>query len=320
MADPQGMDVMCGAESSGASDWKRKLGGALEQWGAPAGGGGSALDFDMAPPAGTVPQSSFRQGSAAHQAMLNAAEWMHRDKEVASVEKGRHAAVNTDEFRNTAVGKGWKAKYVVRQSGLGGGGGGDKVVDMQTREAVKKSTKEEKEARRERKQQKRGWIDEYEAKNLPLARSHDDDSSDGNDSSSSSSSVDDRKSKKRKKEKKHKKGSKKHKKGSGKKRKKEKRHRESKEEKHARKQAEAVRSRLVAYLDMVPDLEMEELRSACEGEGFDPPPASAPAEMVRRVLTAKLTAKLQAHDRQHGGSGGNDDVAAVEEQPLFSRG
>jgi|EP01049_Picozoa_sp_SAG25_P004233 hypothetical protein len=81
MADPQGMDVMCGAESSGGrGDWQKKLGESMEQWGAPAS---RELDsVDAPPPVGTVPQASFRKGTAAYEAMQNAAGWMHRDREV----------------------------------------------------------------------------------------------------------------------------------------------------------------------------------------------------------------------------------------------
>ena len=61
---------------------------------------------DVPPPKGTVPQSAQREGTASHLAMANAREWLDRDKSLGTVEKGRHAAVDTDSFRNEGIGKG----------------------------------------------------------------------------------------------------------------------------------------------------------------------------------------------------------------------
>eukprot|EP01049_Picozoa_sp_SAG25_P004232 SAG25_NODE_261_length_10763_cov_3.334300_9_plen_152_part_00 len=151
---------------------------------------------------------------------------------MASVEKGRHAAVNTDEFRNTAVGKGWKASYVVRQADLDSGRDSSKIVDMSTAKAVSEVTAREKQARRLAKQKKRGWMEDYERSIMP--HKHSESESDGDSDSSDKSG----KKKKRKKEKKGKHKSKKHK--SSKKHRKE---RETSEEKRARKAREAVRAR-----------------------------------------------------------------------------
>jgi hypothetical protein len=312
MADPNGMDVMCGAESTGGGDWREKLAGAADKWGQK---GGSSELFDAAPPVGTVPQSSFRPGTAAHQAMQNAAEAMYRDTQDTAVEKGRFAAVNTDEFRNNAIGKGWKASYVVRQSELDDRSS-VKVVDMTTRESVKRVSAEEKEARRLKRMNKRSWVEEYERstgfKRPTMGAVSESEESDSSDSSG-------KKHKKKASKRKHK--SKKHSKAPSKSAKKRKHAKESKEERRTRKNAEASRERILAYISLVEELSADELRQACEAEKIDAPPESAPDSMIRRVLVAKLRANLQAHDRANGiGQAAAPKKEGEEDamQPLFS--
>ena len=229
---------------------------------------------DAPPPKGTVPQAANRVGTASHLAMQNAAEWLDRDKSLGTVEKGRHAAVDTGQFRNDGIGKGWKASYVQRQKGVGGDREQETVVDLSSREGVQR----EREAAKLRRQKKRGWMEDYEKSIMPHARAA------GSDSSSDSDDP----SQARRHKKKHKKESKckKHKKE-----KKSKKHKKEKKSKEA--DRDVQRERLIAYIKLVPELSEEELRQACESEGMDAPPAGTSLPAIQRVMQNHFAAKLR---------------------------
>lgn len=243
-----------------------------QRWGVAARGGDSAALQDAPPPKGTVPQAASRVGTASHLAMQNAAEWLDRDKSLGTVEKGRHAAVDTGQFRNDGIGKGWKASYVQRQKGVGGDRDQETVVDLSSREGVQR----EKEAAKLRRQKKRGWLEDYEKSIMPHARAP------GSDSSSDSDDP----SQVRRHKKKHKKESK------GKKHKKEKKRRK-KEKTSKEADRDVQRERLIAYINLVPDLSEEELRQACESEGMDAPPAGTSLLSIQRVMQNHFAAKLR---------------------------
>jgi len=216
--------------------------------------------------------------------MQNAAEWLDRDRTLETVEKGRHAAVDTDQFRNHKIGEGWKASYVVRQPGVGSSAAAERVVDMSSREAVARA----KAASKAERKRKKGWVEQYEKSIMPHAR---DDSSDSSDSSSSSERRKRRKEKKaRRKGKKRKKEKKKSKKG------------KARKKEGAEAPADATRQRLMEYIRAIGEIEdREELVSVCVSERMDPPPATTPVEALRRVLTNHFGSKLRDHLAQASG-------------------
>lgn len=261
------------------------------QWGVPARGGTSL--HDAPPPKGTVPHAASRVGTASHLAMQNAAEWLDRDKSLGTVEKGRHAAVDTDQFRNDGIGQGWKASYVHRQKGIGGDREQETVVDLSSREAVRN----EREAAKQQRQKKRGWVQEYEKSIMPHGRAA------GLDSSSDS----DNSSQVRRHKKKHKKESK------SKKHKKEKKSKKHKsKDKSKELDRDVQRERLVAYIKLVPELSEDELRQACESEAMDPPPPGTSLSAIQRVMRNHFAAKLRDYIAGNATSQAAGDAAVVE--------
>ena len=260
---------------------------AMEQpWGVPARGGSTAL-HDAPPPKGTVPQAASRVGTASYMAMQNAAEWLDRDKSLGTVEKGRHAAVDTDQFRNDGVGQGWKASYVQRQKGVGGDREQEIVVDLSSREAVQR----ERQVAKLRRQNKRGWMHEYEKSIMPHKRAA------GSDSSSDSDDL----SQDRRHRKKHKKETK------------SKKHKKEKKSKEVSRSQDVQRERIIAYIKLVPELSEDELRQACESEGMDPPPAGTSLPAIKRVLQNHFGAKLRDYIAGTATAAKDEGVAIVAE-------